>query len=192
MALWRRCARRAGGRACARRAGGRACARRAGGRACARRAGGRACARRAGGRACARRAGGRACARRAGGRACARRAGGHVSTNQSEHEPERAHARGSRRNDGDFVYNGHVRLFLFLSPPCSVIGRIPRVCLNCYQLSVLKANEYWTALRTDAQYYMDMGNLVFDRSVADDHYRMYMEMLRNARAHLDAISGRQR
>ncbi|KAG7230382.1 hypothetical protein INR49_024488 [Caranx melampygus] len=28
------------------------------------------------------------------------------------------------------------------------------------------ANEYWTALRTDAQYYMDMGHLMFDRSVA--------------------------
>ncbi|XP_037389205.1 uncharacterized protein C3orf85-like [Pygocentrus nattereri] len=49
-----------------------------------------------------------------------------------------------------------------------------------------QANEYWTALRTDAQYYMDMGNLMFDRSVADENNRLYMEMLRNARAHLDA------
>uniref|UniRef100_A0A667X2G4 Uncharacterized protein n=1 Tax=Myripristis murdjan TaxID=586833 RepID=A0A667X2G4_9TELE len=29
-----------------------------------------------------------------------------------------------------------------------------------------QANEYWTALRTDAQYYMDMSALMFDRSVA--------------------------
>ncbi|KAF4072815.1 hypothetical protein AMELA_G00251810 [Ameiurus melas] len=55
-----------------------------------------------------------------------------------------------------------------------------------------QANEYWTALRTDTQYYMDMGNLVLDRSVADENYRMYMEMLRNARAHLDSITGHQR
>lgn len=34
-------------------------------------------------------------------------------------------------------------------------------------LSFLQANEYWTAIRTDAQYYMDMGNLMFDRSVAE-------------------------
>ncbi|XP_060768105.1 uncharacterized protein C3orf85-like [Neoarius graeffei] len=55
-----------------------------------------------------------------------------------------------------------------------------------------QVNEYWTALMTGAQYYVDMGNLVFDRSVADENYRMYMEMLRNARAHLDTITGRQR
>ncbi|TKS72312.1 hypothetical protein D9C73_006386 [Collichthys lucidus] len=29
-----------------------------------------------------------------------------------------------------------------------------------------QANEYWTAIRTDAQYYMDMSNMMFDRSVA--------------------------
>nr|XP_057919251.1 uncharacterized protein C3orf85-like isoform X1 [Doryrhamphus excisus]XP_057919252.1 uncharacterized protein C3orf85-like isoform X1 [Doryrhamphus excisus]XP_057919253.1 uncharacterized protein C3orf85-like isoform X1 [Doryrhamphus excisus]XP_057919254.1 uncharacterized protein C3orf85-like isoform X1 [Doryrhamphus excisus]XP_057919255.1 uncharacterized protein C3orf85-like isoform X1 [Doryrhamphus excisus]XP_057919256.1 uncharacterized protein C3orf85-like isoform X1 [Doryrhamphus excisus] len=52
-----------------------------------------------------------------------------------------------------------------------------------------QANEYWTALRTDAQFYMDMGNLMFDRSVADENNRMYMEMLRNARAHLDSQTG---
>ncbi|KAA8588869.1 hypothetical protein FQN60_010214 [Etheostoma spectabile] len=28
------------------------------------------------------------------------------------------------------------------------------------------ANEYWTALRTDAQYYMDRSHMMFDRSVA--------------------------
>ncbi|XP_076866777.1 uncharacterized protein C3orf85-like [Brachyhypopomus gauderio] len=55
-----------------------------------------------------------------------------------------------------------------------------------------QANEYWTALRTDAQYYMDMGNLMFHRSVADENNRLYMEMLRNARAHLDAHTGRHR
>lgn len=32
---------------------------------------------------------------------------------------------------------------------------------------VLQANEQWTALRSGAQYYMDMGNLMFDRSVAE-------------------------
>uniref|UniRef100_A0A3P8PWU6 Uncharacterized protein n=1 Tax=Astatotilapia calliptera TaxID=8154 RepID=A0A3P8PWU6_ASTCA len=53
-----------------------------------------------------------------------------------------------------------------------------------------QANEYWTAIRTDAQYYMDMSNLMFDRSVATENNRMYMEMLRNARAHLDSLTGR--
>ncbi|XP_061900124.1 uncharacterized protein C3orf85-like [Entelurus aequoreus] len=52
-----------------------------------------------------------------------------------------------------------------------------------------QANEYWTALRTDAQFYMDMGNLMFDRSVADENNRLYAEMLRNARAHLDSQTG---
>ncbi|XP_068181713.1 uncharacterized protein C3orf85-like [Antennarius striatus] len=55
-----------------------------------------------------------------------------------------------------------------------------------------QVNEYWTALRTDAQYYMDMGNLMFDRSVATENNRMYMEMLRNARAHLDSQTGGHR
>uniref|UniRef100_A0AAQ5Z3A9 Uncharacterized protein n=1 Tax=Amphiprion ocellaris TaxID=80972 RepID=A0AAQ5Z3A9_AMPOC len=55
-----------------------------------------------------------------------------------------------------------------------------------------QANEYYTALRTDAQYYMDMSNLMFDRSVATENNRLYMEMLRNARAHLDSLTGRQR
>uniref|UniRef100_A0A8C6WTI3 Uncharacterized protein n=1 Tax=Neogobius melanostomus TaxID=47308 RepID=A0A8C6WTI3_9GOBI len=54
-----------------------------------------------------------------------------------------------------------------------------------------QANEYWTALRTDAQYYMDMGHLMFDRSVVDENNRLYMEMLRNARAHLDSHTGQQ-
>uniref|UniRef100_A0A3Q2XRS9 Uncharacterized protein n=1 Tax=Hippocampus comes TaxID=109280 RepID=A0A3Q2XRS9_HIPCM len=52
-----------------------------------------------------------------------------------------------------------------------------------------QANEYWTALRTDAQFYMDIGSLMFDRSVADENNRLYMEMLRNARAHLDSQTG---
>ncbi|KAM9849859.1 uncharacterized protein C3orf85-like [Aulostomus maculatus] len=52
-----------------------------------------------------------------------------------------------------------------------------------------QANEYWTAIRTDAQYYMDMSNLMFDRSVATENNRLYMEMLRNARAHLDSQTG---
>uniref|UniRef100_A0A8C1AEK8 Uncharacterized protein n=1 Tax=Cyprinus carpio carpio TaxID=630221 RepID=A0A8C1AEK8_CYPCA len=30
-----------------------------------------------------------------------------------------------------------------------------------------QVNEYWTDLRTNAQYYMDMGHLVFDRSLAE-------------------------
>uniref|UniRef100_A0A3Q3W5U3 Uncharacterized protein n=1 Tax=Mola mola TaxID=94237 RepID=A0A3Q3W5U3_MOLML len=55
-----------------------------------------------------------------------------------------------------------------------------------------QANEYWTALRTDAQYYMDMSNLMFDRSVVSENHRLYMEMLRNARAHLDSQTGGHR
>ncbi|XP_044061198.1 uncharacterized protein C3orf85-like [Siniperca chuatsi] len=55
-----------------------------------------------------------------------------------------------------------------------------------------QANEYWTAIRTDAQYYMDMSNLMFDRSVATENNRLYMEMLRNARAHLDSQTGGHR
>ncbi|XP_061103835.1 uncharacterized protein C3orf85-like [Conger conger] len=53
-----------------------------------------------------------------------------------------------------------------------------------------QANEYWTMLRADAQYYMDMGNLMFDRAVATENNRLYMEMLRNARAHLDGQTER--
>ncbi|XP_035506472.1 uncharacterized protein C3orf85-like isoform X2 [Scophthalmus maximus] len=55
-----------------------------------------------------------------------------------------------------------------------------------------QANEYWTALRTDAQYYMDMSNLMFDSSVATENNRLYMEMLRTAQAHLDSQTGRSR
>ncbi|XP_056103258.1 uncharacterized protein C3orf85-like [Rhinichthys klamathensis goyatoka] len=54
-----------------------------------------------------------------------------------------------------------------------------------------QANEYWTDLRANAQYYMDMGNLVFDRSLADENNRLYMDMLRDVRAQLDAHSGQQ-
>ncbi|XP_024139789.1 uncharacterized protein C3orf85 [Oryzias melastigma] len=54
-----------------------------------------------------------------------------------------------------------------------------------------QANEYWTSLRTQAQYYMDMGNMVFDPSVADENRRQYMEMLRHAQAHLDMMTRRQ-
>ncbi|XP_056899583.1 uncharacterized protein C3orf85-like [Takifugu flavidus] len=55
-----------------------------------------------------------------------------------------------------------------------------------------QANEYWTALRTNAQYYIDLNNLMFDRSVATENNRMYMEMLRNAQAHLDSQTGGHR
>ncbi|XP_030253013.1 uncharacterized protein C3orf85 [Sparus aurata] len=55
-----------------------------------------------------------------------------------------------------------------------------------------QANEYWTALRTDAQYYMDMGNLMFDHSVATENNRLYTEMLRKVRAHLDSQTGGHR
>ncbi|KAL4657286.1 hypothetical protein GN956_G4851 [Arapaima gigas] len=54
-----------------------------------------------------------------------------------------------------------------------------------------QANEYWTALRTDAQYYMDLGALMFDRNTAVENNRLYMEMLRDARAHLDRQTGQQ-
>ncbi|XP_032383135.1 uncharacterized protein C3orf85 [Etheostoma spectabile] len=49
-----------------------------------------------------------------------------------------------------------------------------------------QANEYWTALRTDAQYYMDRSHMMFDRSVATENNRLYVEMLRQAQAHLDS------
>ncbi|KAM4732928.1 uncharacterized protein C3orf85-like [Anableps anableps] len=55
-----------------------------------------------------------------------------------------------------------------------------------------QANEQWTALRAGAQYYMDMGNLMFDRTVADKNIKQLMEMLRNAQAHLDSQTGRHR
>ncbi|XP_024864382.1 uncharacterized protein C3orf85 [Kryptolebias marmoratus] len=55
-----------------------------------------------------------------------------------------------------------------------------------------QANEQWTALRTGAQYYMDMGNLMFDPSVADENNRLYMEMLRNIQAHLDSQTRQHR
>uniref|UniRef100_A0A3P8Z1B3 Uncharacterized protein n=1 Tax=Esox lucius TaxID=8010 RepID=A0A3P8Z1B3_ESOLU len=54
-----------------------------------------------------------------------------------------------------------------------------------------QADEYWTVIRTNAQYYMDMGHLMFDRSVATENNRLYMDMLRNARAHLDSQTNRQ-
>ncbi|CAG04800.1 unnamed protein product, partial [Tetraodon nigroviridis] len=54
------------------------------------------------------------------------------------------------------------------------------------------ANEYWTALRTNAQYYIDLNNLMFERSVATENNRMYMEMLRDAQAHLDSQTGGHR
>ncbi|XP_072251734.1 uncharacterized protein C3orf85-like [Leuresthes tenuis] len=53
-------------------------------------------------------------------------------------------------------------------------------------------NEQWTALRTNAQYYMDMSNMMFDRSVADDNTRLYMEMLRNTQAHLNSQTSQHR
>ncbi|XP_061581451.1 uncharacterized protein C3orf85-like [Cololabis saira] len=55
-----------------------------------------------------------------------------------------------------------------------------------------QANEYWSSLRANIQYYVDMGNLMFDRSVADENARLYMEMLHNAQAHLDSQTGQHR
>ncbi|KAG7484323.1 hypothetical protein MATL_G00048030 [Megalops atlanticus] len=53
-----------------------------------------------------------------------------------------------------------------------------------------QANEYWTMLRANAQYYIDMSSLMFDRSVANENAKMYMDMLRNAQAHLDGLTDR--
>uniref|UniRef100_A0A3Q2EGW2 Uncharacterized protein n=1 Tax=Cyprinodon variegatus TaxID=28743 RepID=A0A3Q2EGW2_CYPVA len=53
-----------------------------------------------------------------------------------------------------------------------------------------QANEQWTAIRTAAQYYMDMGSLMFDPVVADENTRQLMEMLRNVQDHLDSQTGR--
>ncbi|KAI1903109.1 hypothetical protein AGOR_G00023820 [Albula goreensis] len=53
-----------------------------------------------------------------------------------------------------------------------------------------QVNEYWTMIRADAQYYMDMGSLMFDRAVAIENNKLYMDMLRNTRAHLDGHTDR--
>ncbi|XP_043927700.1 uncharacterized protein C3orf85 homolog [Protopterus annectens] len=47
-----------------------------------------------------------------------------------------------------------------------------------------QASEYWTSLRTTAQYYMDLGSLTFDPSVSQDNIRSYMTMLQQAGAHI--------
>ncbi|KAK1168304.1 hypothetical protein AOXY_G8135 [Acipenser oxyrinchus oxyrinchus] len=47
-----------------------------------------------------------------------------------------------------------------------------------------QANEYWSSLRANAQYYMDMGSLMFDPSIARENNKAYMDMLREADRHL--------
>ncbi|XP_069046069.1 uncharacterized protein C3orf85-like [Lepisosteus oculatus] len=54
-----------------------------------------------------------------------------------------------------------------------------------------QVNEYWTTLRTNAQYYMDMGSLMFDPSVAIENNKAYMDMLRSAGVHLQGQTGRR-
>ncbi|XP_053160803.1 uncharacterized protein C3orf85 homolog [Hemicordylus capensis] len=52
-----------------------------------------------------------------------------------------------------------------------------------------QASESWTALRTTAQYYMDLGSFAFDADTARDHIRSYMDMLRQSGAHLQQQTG---
>ncbi|CAI5772886.1 Hypothetical predicted protein [Podarcis lilfordi] len=47
-----------------------------------------------------------------------------------------------------------------------------------------QASEYWTSLRTSAQYYMDLGSVAFDTDKARDHINSYMDLLRESGAHL--------
>ncbi|XP_034971848.1 uncharacterized protein C3orf85 homolog [Zootoca vivipara] len=47
-----------------------------------------------------------------------------------------------------------------------------------------KASEYWTSLKTSAQYYMDLGSVAFDTDTARDHINSYMDLLRESGAHL--------
>ncbi|XP_028582567.2 uncharacterized protein C3orf85 homolog [Podarcis muralis] len=47
-----------------------------------------------------------------------------------------------------------------------------------------QASEYWTSLRTSAQYYMDLGSVTFDTDTARDHINSYMDLLRESGAHL--------
>ncbi|XP_066555058.1 uncharacterized protein C3orf85 [Amia ocellicauda] len=52
-----------------------------------------------------------------------------------------------------------------------------------------QATEYWTSLRTNAQYYMDMGYMMFDPSVAIENNKVYMDMLRSTGEHLHDQAG---
>uniref|UniRef100_A0A7N4V7J9 Uncharacterized protein n=1 Tax=Sarcophilus harrisii TaxID=9305 RepID=A0A7N4V7J9_SARHA len=54
-----------------------------------------------------------------------------------------------------------------------------------------QASESWTALRTTAQYYMDLGSFVFDPSTAQDHMKSYMDMLQQSGAHLQQEMNKQ-
>uniref|UniRef100_A0A8C7KJE5 Uncharacterized protein n=1 Tax=Oncorhynchus kisutch TaxID=8019 RepID=A0A8C7KJE5_ONCKI len=56
---------------------------------------------------------------------------------------------------------------------------------NQWGYTIEKRCHIYQSLRTDAQYYMDMGHLMFDHSVAIENNRLYMEIMRNARSHLD-------
>ncbi|XP_036600460.1 uncharacterized protein C3orf85 homolog [Trichosurus vulpecula] len=47
-----------------------------------------------------------------------------------------------------------------------------------------QASESWTALKTTAQYYMDLGSSIFDPSTARDHIKSYTDMLQQSGAHL--------
>ncbi|XP_027724060.1 uncharacterized protein C3orf85 homolog [Vombatus ursinus] len=47
-----------------------------------------------------------------------------------------------------------------------------------------QASELWTAVRTTAQYYMDLGSFAFDPSTAQDHIKSYTDMLQQSGTHL--------
>ncbi|XP_077198274.1 uncharacterized protein C3orf85 homolog [Paroedura picta] len=55
---------------------------------------------------------------------------------------------------------------------------------NAWHFTVAEqASETWTALRTTAQYYMDLGSFVYYPETARDQIQSYVEMLQQSGAH---------
>nr|XP_056714908.1 uncharacterized protein C3orf85 homolog [Euleptes europaea] len=60
----------------------------------------------------------------------------------------------------------------------------PSSSQNAWSFTVAeKASETWTALRTTAQYYMDLGSYAFYPDTARDQIQSYVEMLQQSGAH---------
>ncbi|XP_060090517.1 uncharacterized protein C3orf85 homolog isoform X1 [Heteronotia binoei] len=66
-------------------------------------------------------------------------------------------------------------LWLNRYPPSSKTG----YCIFCSN----QASETWTALRTTAQYYMDLGSFAYYPETARDQIQSYMEMLQQSGTH---------
>ncbi|XP_029435117.1 uncharacterized protein C3orf85 homolog isoform X2 [Rhinatrema bivittatum] len=61
----------------------------------------------------------------------------------------------------------------------------PEYSQNAWGYTVTEqVSEYWNALRTMAQYYMDLGSFAIDPTTAQGHIKAYMEMLRDTSTHL--------